>query len=117
MEEGTVVGDFYVTEDYYGSNPPVGLVPDEHDAVLMFTPQNVTSLETRFLELNMDMMDVIILVCTIIEKLVIVILFYHVRVKRKTIQVLTSKIRGLERDVARSEYVINVMEEQNGSCL
>ncbi len=103
------MGSIDASEELYFTveNPPNKSVTD------LSVPQNVTGFESRLFKFNMDLMDMITLFITLIEKIVIICLFVQIRVKRKTIKILTSKIRGLERDVARSEYVISVLEQSN----
>ena len=110
MEGGAVVGSFDANEEHYST---VEDLPNENVTVLFSVPQNVTGFKSLMFEFEMDLMDMITLFITIVEKVVIICLFIQVHVKRKTIKILTSKIRGLERDVARSEYVISVFEHNN----
>ncbi len=65
-----------------------------------------------FFSEEIELLDLIMVVLGISEKIAIVSLFVQLCLKRKVIRTLKSKIYALEREVARSEYVMSVMEAQ-----
>ena len=99
------------------SNITAGFIPHYNDTNVL--NQHVTLNSTKFayeLSLGVNLMDLITLGLGFVEKVVIIYLICKLQTKKRVVKVLLSRIRSLEREVCRTEYVICQMEKsQNDS--